>query len=103
MTDTVTRKNQGAEELEKPLERTIGKVLEDAGKPPGGYSVDVSCDLLDISLPNYTTRSNQSRPHPDGCGLSFPFRGLVIGANHNPTWMKNEQKEEDQSNNAYSG
>ena len=41
----------GAESLEKPLERTIGKVLKDVGEPPGGYSVDVSCDLLATSLP----------------------------------------------------
>lgn len=51
MTDA-NGKNQGAESLEKPLERTIGKVLEDAGEPPGGYSVDVSCDLLATSLPD---------------------------------------------------
>ena len=50
MTDA-TRKNQGAEEIEKPLERTINRVLEDAGEPPGGYSVSVSCDLLATSLP----------------------------------------------------
>lgn len=59
MTDTTTRKNQGAEELEKPLERTIGKVLEDAGEPPGGYSVSVSCDLLDTCLPKTKTTRKQ--------------------------------------------
>ena len=51
MTDTATRENQGAEELEKPLERAICKVLQDAGEPPGGYSVSVSCDLLETFLP----------------------------------------------------
>lgn len=51
MTDANTE-NQGIEEIEKPLERTISKILEDAGEPPGGYSVDVSCDLLDTSLPD---------------------------------------------------
>ena len=50
MTDA-NRKNQGAEELEKPLEKMISKILEDAGEPPGGYSVEVSCDLLDDRLP----------------------------------------------------
>lgn len=50
MTDA-TRKNQGTEEIEKPLERTISKVLEDAGAPPSGYSVAVSCDMLDTFLP----------------------------------------------------
>ena len=51
MTDTATRENQEAEELEKPLERAIRKVLQDAGELPGGYSVSVSCDLLDTFLP----------------------------------------------------
>ena len=50
MTDA-NGKNQGAEGLEKPLEKTISKVLEAVGEPPGGYSVEVSCDLLDTSLP----------------------------------------------------
>ena len=50
MTDA-NRKNQGIEELEKVLERTISEVLEEAGEPPGGYNVSVSCDLLATSLP----------------------------------------------------
>ena len=50
MTDT-NRRNQGAEELEHALGATIGKILEAAGAPPGGYSVYVSCDLLHDSLP----------------------------------------------------
>ncbi|MDE0078627.1 MAG: hypothetical protein OXO50_13985 [Caldilineaceae bacterium] len=50
MTD-VNGKNQGAEGLEKPLERTISKKLEDAGEPPDGYSVSMSCDFLATSLP----------------------------------------------------
>ena len=29
-----------------------------------------------------TSCSDQSRPHPSGRTLFFPFRGLVIGANH---------------------
>ena len=44
-------KNLGVESLEKPLEETIGNVLADAGEPPGGYSVDVSCYLPATSLP----------------------------------------------------
>ena len=38
MTDA-NSKNQGIEEIEKPLERMIRKVLKDVGEPPGGYSV----------------------------------------------------------------
>ena len=30
---------------------------------------------------------DQSRPHPSGCTLFFPFRGLVIGANHTVHWI----------------
>ena len=58
MTDA-TRENQGAEEIEKPLEKTISKILEDAGEPPGGYSVSVSCDLLDTSLPKTKVTKRQ--------------------------------------------
>ena len=50
MTDA-NGKHQGAEELEKPLDRIISKALEDAGEPPGGYSVSVSCDFPATSLP----------------------------------------------------
>ena len=31
---------------------------------------------------NGITRSEQRRPQPSGRTLFFPFRGLVIGANH---------------------
>ena len=50
MTDA-NRKNQGIEEIKNPLERTINEVLKEAGDPPGGYNVSVSCDLLATSLP----------------------------------------------------
>lgn len=58
MTDA-SRKNQGAEEIEKPLERTISKVLEDAGEPPSGYSVEVSCGFLATSLPEASVTKGQ--------------------------------------------
>ena len=58
MTDS-KRKNQGAEEIEKPLESTINRVLEDAGAPPGGHSVSVSCDLLATSLPKTSVTRKQ--------------------------------------------
>ena len=59
MTDTTTRENQAAEEPEKPLERALGNVLKGAGEPPGGYSVSVSCDLLDTFLPKIKTTRKQ--------------------------------------------
>ncbi len=55
----VNGKYLGAESLEKPLERTIRKVLNDVGEPPGGYSVDVSCDLLATSLPETEVTEEQ--------------------------------------------
>ena len=36
---------RGIEEYEKPLERTIRRVLEEFGEPPGGYTVTVNCDF----------------------------------------------------------
>lgn len=61
MTDT-TKPNQGAEELEKPLEVTFTEILEEAGEPPGGYSVYVSCLLLHDCLPPIrVTRKQISR------------------------------------------
>ena len=50
MTDT-NRHNQAAEELEKPLEAMISTILEEAGEPPGGYNVYLSCNLLRDTLP----------------------------------------------------
>ena len=50
MTDT-NRPNQAVEELEKPLEATISKILQEAVPPPGGYNVYLSCDLLRDALP----------------------------------------------------
>ena len=58
MTDT-TKPNQGVEEIEHPLERTIRKILDEAGGPPGGYNVSVWCDLLYDALPK--TRVTQKQ------------------------------------------
>lgn len=66
MTDA-NRKNQGIEEIEKPLEKTIRKVLKDVGEPPGGYSVDVSCDLLATSLPEPAVTRKQVKQAVEEC------------------------------------
>ena len=43
-----------------------------------------SADITNIAHRlNGITRSDQRRPQPSGRTLFFPFRGLVIGANHN--------------------
>lgn len=66
MTDA-NRKNQGIEEIEKPLERMIRKVLKDVGEPPGGYSVQVSCDLLATSLPEPEVTRKQVKQAVEEC------------------------------------
>ena len=38
-------RTRGIEEYEMPFRRTISKVLEEFGEPPGGYTVTVNCDF----------------------------------------------------------
>lgn len=57
--------NQGVEEFEHPLQRTIKNVLNEAEEPPGGYSVIVSCDLLRDVMPRTSVTQNQIRRAAD--------------------------------------
>lgn len=50
LTDASATKGKGSG-IDKPLERVVGKVLEEAGEPPGGHDVYVSCGLLVDDLP----------------------------------------------------
>ncbi len=75
MTDA-NRKNQGAEEIERPLEETVGDVLDAVGAPPGGYSVQVTCGFLGVSLPKRKITEKQIKRAVDEyiCMLNMALR-----------------------------
>ena len=76
MTD-INRQNQGAEELERPLEKMIEKILKDAEDPPGGYIASVSCDLLRDTLPQ-ASRIATTSSMSSICSLSMQVRLKTI-------------------------
>ena len=80
------RKNQGIEEIEKPLEGTIRKVLKDVGEPPDGYSVDVSCDLLATSLPEPAVTRRQVKQAVEECVKIFD-KAVQSGETPESRWV----------------